>query len=220
MAIRHWAFITAVIAGGLGIAWMLLAAQVAASKNAKIQTACDESGILLRPDIRIETSYQRFLGVAALSMVAMLVAWITGWLYLPLPDGVGEVFPIAFGVTGLLAGWFWLVTKKQGGSSYLLLTPEEFEFPNLGSLNAGRWDDIIEVSNKLPSEERIWTPMVITMQDGSRLVMDSPGTYTPNGAALIEFVKFYWRNPAQRSELTDGRAVERLQAMQTESEAR
>ncbi|OCB53690.1 hypothetical protein A5722_23640 [Mycobacterium vulneris] len=213
VAIRHFAFITAVIAFGLLLTWLFVVAMVSASKNAVIQAAFDESGTLLRPDVRIEANLLRCLGALALSGVSMFFAWVTGWLYLPLPDGVSQVFPIAFGVTGLVAGWFWFVFKRQRGSSYLLLTPEEFEFPKFGSLNSGRWDDIAAVSDELPTEARFWTPMVITMNDGSILAMDSPGSYTPKGTALIELMRFYWRHPDQRAEFTDGRALDRLQQM-------
>ncbi|WP_131812950.1 hypothetical protein [Mycolicibacterium peregrinum] len=213
IAIKHLNFITAVIAVGLITTCLLVAIQLAASKNAVVQAAFDESGMLLRPDSRIEDNLRRCLATLGLSGASMFIAWTTDWLYLPLPDGVRQVFPIAFGATSLVAGWFWFVFKRQGGSSYLLLTPEEFEFPNLGSLNSGKWDDITAVTDKLPTEERFWTPMVITMKDGSRLVMDSPGSYTRKGTALIELVRFYWHHAEQRSELTDGRALDRLRAL-------
>lgn len=212
-ALKHLNFITAMIAVGLITTCLLVAIQLAASKNAVVQAAFDESGMLLRPDSRLESIQRRSNLALALSGVSMFIAWITGWLYLPLPDGVGQVFPIAFGAAGLVAGWFSFIFKRQGGTSYLLLTLEEFEFPNLGSMNSGKWDDIAAVTDKLPTEGRFWTPMVITMKDGSRLVMDSPGSYTRKGTALIELVRFYWRHPEQRSELTDGRALDRLRAL-------
>ncbi len=212
-AIKHFAFITAVIAGGLITTCVLVAVQLAASKNAVAQAAFDESGMLLRPDRRLESVQRRTNLAFALSGVSMFIAWLTGWLYMPLPEGMGDVFPIALGAAGLVAGWFSFIFKRQGGTSYLLLTLDEFEFPNLGSLNSGRWDDIASVTDELPTEGRFWTPLVITMKDGSRLVMDSPGSYTPKGSALIELVRFYWRHPEQRTELTDGRALDRLRAL-------
>lgn len=219
-AIRHMAFITAVISAGLGVTWLFIASQLAASKNAVIDAKFDEAGTLLRPDSRVEATQRRANATLALSGLSMVIAWLTGWLYLPLPDGVEQVFPIAFGATGLVAGWFWFVFKRQGGTSYLLLTPESFKFPNLGSLNSGKWDDITSVADRLPSEERVWTPMVITMKDGSVLTMDSPGSYTPKGTALIELVRFYWCHPEQRDELTDGRALDRLRTMEPQRSPR
>ncbi|OMC34167.1 hypothetical protein A5740_10395 [Mycobacterium sp. GA-1841] len=220
VAIRHLAFITAVIAAGLGITWLFIASQLAASKNAAIEAEFDEAGTLLRPDSRIEAAQRRSNGALALSGLSMVIAWLSGLLYLPLPDGVEQVFPIAFGATGLVAGWFWFVFKRQGGTSYLLLTPETFKFPNLGSLNSGKWDDIASVTDRLPAEERFWTPMVITMRDGSILTMDSPGSYTPKGTALIELMRFYWRHPEQRHELTDGGALDRLRTMEPQRSPR
>lgn len=213
-ALQHWAFITAVIALGLTVSWLLLAVLLVVSKNVAIQAAFDESGMLLRPDRRLEAIQRRFYAAVALSGLSMAIAWFTGWLYLPLPEEMGDVFPIGFGAAGVVAGWIWFVFRRQGGSSYLLLTPEDFEFPDLGSLNSGKWDDIAAVADELPIERRFWTPMVITMEDGSRLVMDSPGSYTPKGTALIELVRFYWQHPEQRIELTDGRALDRLRALE------
>lgn len=219
-AIKHLNFITAVIAVGLITTCLLVAIQLAASKSAVVQAAFDESGMLLRPDSRLEPTQRRLNLALALSGLSMLIAWLTGWLYMPLPDGIGDVFPICFGAAGVVAGWFCFVFWRQGGTSYLLLTPQDFEFPNLGSLNSGKWDDIAAVADELPSEGRFWTPMVITMKDGSRFVMDSPGSYTPKGTALIELVRFYWRHPEQRIELTDGRALDRLRALEPQDTPR
>ncbi|MCG7606913.1 MULTISPECIES: hypothetical protein [Mycobacterium] len=220
IAVKHLAFITGVIALGLAVTWLFVASQLAAAKNAVFQAAFDESGMLLRPDGRIDATQRRSYAALALSGLSMVIAWITGWLYIPLPDGVSQVVPIGFGATGLIAGWFWFVFKRQGGTSHLLLTPEELEFTNLGSLNSGKWDDIAAVTDKLPTEGRFWTPMVITMKDGSILAMDSPGSYTPKGTALIELVRFYWRHPEQRTELTDGRALDRLRALDPQQSPR
>jgi hypothetical protein len=38
-------------------------------------------------------------------------------------------------------------------------------------------------------------------------VVDS---YTSGGTALRRLVRYYWINPDQRAELTDGKAIERL----------
>lgn len=58
-AIKHLAFITAVIALGLAVTWLFVATQLAASKNAVIQAAFDESGLLSRPDRRIDATQRR-----------------------------------------------------------------------------------------------------------------------------------------------------------------
>lgn len=214
IAIKHSAFITAVITVGLIATWLFVATQLAASKNAVIDAKLNESGTVLRPDSRVEVSQRRSNAALALSGLSMVIAWMSGWLYLPMPEGVDRVFPIAFGATGLVAGWFWFVFKRQGGTSYMLLSPEKFKFVNLGCLNSGNWDDIASVTDELPTEQRFWTPMVITMQDGSILTMDSPGSYTPKGTALIELIRFYWRHPDERDELADGRALDRIHALQ------
>lgn len=93
-AIKHLNFITSVIAVGLITTCLLVTIQLAASKNAVVQAAFDESGMLLRPDSRIEDNLRRCLATLGLSGASMFIAWTTDWLYLPLPDGVRQVFPI------------------------------------------------------------------------------------------------------------------------------
>lgn len=139
----------------------------------------------------------------------MFVAWVIGVLYLPLGE-VGYVFPIVFGVAGIGMGWLWIKDSTQGGLSYLTLTPEGFEFCGFVTTKSGKWEEIRNVADKLPDEVRFWNPMVITMKNGRRLLMEAPGTYTPNGTAIVDLVTFYWQHPQHRDELTDGRAVRHL----------
>jgi hypothetical protein len=41
----------------------------------------------------------------------------------------------------------------------------------------------------------------------------SAGAMTPDGIAVRELVRFYWQHADHRDELTDGRALERLNAL-------
>ncbi len=48
------------------------------------------------------------------------------------------------------------------------------------------------------------------MSDGRPSTLVAADSYTPDGKALRELVRFYWQHPEHRCELTDGRALERL----------
>lgn len=210
-AVINLSFITAIVALGLALVCLFLIALLAASKDVVAQGVHDSTGTLLHPDRRIDNNLRRVVIIGALSMALMFTMWAVDLLYLPFPDGVRQVFPISFGAGALVLLWAWWKMSMRGGLSYLMLTPDYFEFTSLWSLKFGEWNDIASIADKLPTEERFWNPMVVTMRDGGTLIMEAPGIYTPNGTALIEMVRFYWQHPERRSELTDGRALERLQ---------
>lgn len=122
--------------------------------------------------------------------------------------------PLLCGVTSLVLLWTWLMTKRQGGISYLILSPDGFEFSGLLSPRVGKWDDIAAMVDDDPEAGRFWGLMDFTMTNNKRLRMESTGIYTPGGKALYEFVRFYWQHPEHRDELTNGRALNRLESLQ------
>lgn len=142
-------------------------------------------------------------------MGLMFAAWAIGVLYLPLGE-IQNVFPIVFGVAAVGLAWLWMKDSTQGGLSYLMLSPEGFEFAGFLTSKSGKWEEVRSVADKLPDEDRFWNPMVITMTNENRLLMEAPGTYTPKGTAIVDMVRFYWQHPEHRDELTDGRALRHL----------
>ncbi|WP_131812949.1 hypothetical protein [Mycolicibacterium peregrinum] len=58
------------------------------------------------------------------------------------------------------------------------------------------------------------SPLVMAMAGGDFKLIKESSLYTPNGAALLQFLRFYWLHPDSRSELTDERALERLREVQ------
>lgn len=213
-AAAQLSLITVIIACGLSLTCFYLIAILRASKDASVQTSFDDTGTVIRPDVRITKNMHKLLVIGTLSMGLMFAAWAIGVLYLPL-GGVQHVFPIMFGTAAVPMAWLWLKDSTEAGLSYLFLSPDGFEFAGFVAPKSGKWDDIRSIADKLPDEERFWNPMVVTMKSGKMLQMEAPGTYTPKGTAIVDMVKFYWQHPEQRDELTDGRALQRLPTPRT-----
>lgn len=211
-AAKHSSFVTVVVALGLALTSIYSVAMMSQSRSVTFQASFDTTGTRLRPDKRIEINIRRLIITAGISTWLMFLAWVFRMLYLPF--GVGQhVFPLCAGAAAAVLTWCWIKLLRQGSLSYLALTPEGFEFATLREPKTGKWDEVENVADKLPDEERFWNPMVVTMAGGETLLMEAPGTYTPKGTALVELVRFYWQHPDLRGELTDGRAVERLRAL-------
>jgi hypothetical protein len=173
-------------------------------------------GTLLKPDNRIDSAAKLMMGTGALAAwIGLVAAFPYENLYIPLYSELPESFlviPLVCLAAGVGLTWLWWRLIRQGGISFLWLTPEGFRFATVTSTQDGRWDDVTEITDKLPIPDgSFWDPMVLMMKDGSHCALDSPGTYTPRGTALIELVRYYWQHSEQRNDLTNGRAVQRLQ---------
>ncbi|WKG06860.1 hypothetical protein [Mycolicibacterium sp. HK-90] len=214
-AFQNHAYITVFIALALSVTPLYIAAMTRVSNEVAPQVAFDSAGTWLRPDLHIEALLHRLVVAGIVSMSMLVAAWLGGVLYQGPFEEVGHVMPISLGVVALMLIWIWWRTKSHGGSSYLILSPDGFEFPGLFTVNRGRWDDVVALVDDDPEAGRFWGVLDFSMKEGEKLRMESTGIYTPGGEALYELVHFYWMNPEQRKELTDGRALDRLDSMQS-----
>lgn len=210
-AAKQFSFVTVVIALGLSLTSIYSIFMMMESKTVAFQASFDATGTRILPDKRIEKNLRRVIIAGTVSTWLMFIAWVVGVLYLPFGE-FRHVFPLCAAAAGAVLTWSWIKLSTQGSLSYLVLTPEGFEFATLLEPKTGKWAEVKNVADRLPKEERFWNPMVVTMTGGKALLMEAPGTYTPKGTALVDLVRFYWQHPELRDELTDGRAIKRLRA--------
>lgn len=208
--------VTVIVALGISLFWLFSIRMMATSTSVTPRGKYTEKGTLIQPDIRIDRNLNRLVITGTLATGVCAAAWPLGALYVPLiPPELSYVVPLIASAVGVVCLWMWWKSSTQGGLSLLMLTPEGFKFPTIGSMREGRWEDIASIEDKLPDEEKFWNPMVITMDGGSTVLFEAPGIYTDRGTALVELVRFYWQHPEQRVELTDGRALKRLDRLQS-----
>ena len=223
LAAREGYWITVAIALGVTAGTLVQIRTLVTSTGVSPRVEYSMEGTLLRPDSRIDSASQLMMGTGALAAwIGLVASFPNGALYIPLYSELPESFlviPLVCLSAAMGFTWIWWRVRRSGGASSLFLTPEGFRFPTLTSVQEGKWADITEIRDSLPTPDgSFWDPMVLMMKDGSYCSLEAPGTYTPRGTALVELVRYYWRHPEQRNDLTNGRAVQRLQALQ-ESES-
>lgn len=88
-----------------------------------------------------------------------------------------------------------------------------FELANLVLTQQGTWDEVVDITDEYPGKQGRYLT-VFVMNEGKPKVLTNTGGVAPSGAALYWMIRHYWKNPENRAELTDGRAIERLRTEQ------
>ncbi|WKG04391.1 hypothetical protein [Mycolicibacterium sp. HK-90] len=214
LALLRGHYATALVAFGATIFWLapLLLWCIMPSVVAWGQS--DPQGTTVRVDKRADAllSICVLAGFLALGSVGVLGAM--NKLDLPLPPDIGPMFAMAFlGPAAVFLVAVWL-TARRGGIGYIRLTPDGFKFVEAFSTSAGEWAQVIDVTDKAPADFSARSPLVMVMADGEARIIKESALYSRDGEAIVQFVRFYWHHPENRAELTDGRALERLRAVQ------
>jgi hypothetical protein len=111
----------------------------------------------------------------------------------------------------VLVGVFslWQIIRRRG-TSYVRMTADGLELGNTVSSVERSWDEVTDIADRAQKARDASGTIYITTADGRTRTLPSDW-YTPGGHALREMVRFYWKHPEDREELTDGRAAERLE---------
>ena len=127
----------------------------------------------------------------------------------------------------LVATWMLIHAWSRGGIGQVRMTPGGIDHFDVRRTVIVAWDDIAAISDEVDREiltawERIQAmsktvytaptrkTIVLHLRDGRRRRVDDAELYVPDGAGLYWLVRHYLRNPDDRTELADGRAVDRL----------
>lgn len=127
----------------------------------------------------------------------------------------------------LVATWMLIHAWSRGGIGQVRMTPGGIDHFDVRRTVIVAWDDIAEISDEVDREiltawERIQAmsktvytaptrkTIVLHLRDGRSRRVDDAELYVPDGAGLYWLVRHYLRNPDDRTELADGRAVDRL----------
>ena len=133
-----------------------------------------------------------------------------GRLDIPMSQTARYSIPFGAGVLALLGIPFVAAYLRRGTTKYLLLTTDGFEIAEGLRPHVGLWADVADVTNAAPGKPPVTVGSIaMVMSDGATLNFAAGGC-TPDGRALRELVRYYWRHPDDREELTDRRAAQRL----------
>lgn len=211
-------YLTMLVALGCTVFWLTPLLAWAKAPTVVARGTTHATGTTIRVDRRVDVLLFICVvaGAAALGSTGVLGAM--NKLDIPLPPDIGTTFASAFIGPALVFLVALGLTVKRGGIGYVRLTTEGFEFVEAFSQASGEWSQVTDVTDKAPDEAKARSPLVMMMADGDPEMIKESALFTPDGRALLEFVRFYWQHPENRGELTDDRALERLQIMQLEAQ--
>jgi hypothetical protein len=170
----------------------------------------DREGTTFRPDPGIDIAMQAGVIGGVVACVLIIILLPAGKLAIPVPPHMRYSLPFMAGVIAVTGAPMACRNLMRGSMSYLRLTPTGFELAQGWQPQRGDWASVTGVSTEVPGQKAS-TPSTIAflMTDGSTPWM-AAGTFTPEGSALRDLVRFYWQHPEARDELTDGRVAQRL----------
>lgn len=212
----HGEYLTTLVALGSSAFWFLGLLTWIMLPTAVAWGISDTTGTTIRIDKRIETVV--LLGVATGTVALGLLAGFgaAGKLAIPLPPEIGRMYALVFAGPAVACLLLVVVTLKRPGISRIRLTPDRFEFVEVFSTKTGAWSEVTDVTSVVPDDTAARSPLVMVMANGKARIIKDSALFTPDGHALLEFVRFYWQHTEHRSELTDGLALERLRTVQLE----
>ena len=205
-------YLSAVVALGfafltLGLVLMLA---IVASRKVQPRVRREEGGIMVRPDRRVDNLLMAstFGGFLAMAFYAIFAPLDMIAIRVQRNDERYFVFACAAAV---LVGIFSLVQIiRRRGTNYVRMTADGLEMGNTVSSAERSWNDVTDVADRAQnSRHPSGTTYIKTADERTRIIPSD--WYTPGGYALRELVRFYWKHPEDREELTDGRALQRIE---------
>ncbi|MGV0715891.1 hypothetical protein ABQE93_10835 [Mycolicibacterium sp. XJ662] len=205
-------FLTATVSAGFAVFCLGFIIPFARTVPGKVSPRgeFDSEGTTIRPDRGIDVPLQAsLLGLVVAGGLYAIFAPL-GMVEIPVPEQFRLYFPFVTAVTAIMGAPIVWRTFRRGSLQYLRLTPNGFKFVQGWRPQEGDWTQVVDVTDASPNESAP-TPsaIVVVMSDESVLSLPA-ASFTPDGRALRELVRFYCQNPDRRDELTDGQALKRL----------
>ncbi|WP_156426540.1 hypothetical protein [Mycobacterium sp. IS-3022] len=179
-------------------------------ENVEPRAEIDEDGTTFRPDRWIDIPVLMSLSglVVASAMITVLAP--PGKLDIAIPPFMRYSLPLVCAVVVLTGAPTLWRNFRRGSTSYLRLTLDGFELAQGWRSMTGDWADVQDVTDEVPGQQA-HTPnaIVFVMSDDTAPTL-AAASYTPDAAAIRDLVRFYWKHADSRAELTDGRALHRL----------
>lgn len=118
---------------------------------------------------------------------------------------------IALAVVSVLCAAMLLWNMRKG-KPVLTLSPSgiDYRFPGECTFTIS-WDHVVDITSApLTKRGKGTRPIVFALADGTLAAIAHASTWAPGGTALYWLCRHYWRHPADRGELVNGVALERL----------
>ncbi|KUI09928.1 hypothetical protein AU190_05815 [Mycolicibacterium acapulense] len=170
----------------------------------------DYQGTTIRPDRGVDIPIQ--ISLLGLTVASGLFAILepTGLLDIPVPEQMRLYIQFVSAAVAIMGAPILWRTFRRGSLQYLRLTPNGFTFVEGWRPQGGDWAQVVDVTDASPNQSAPTPNSVVVLMSDEEVLTFPAASFTPEGRALRELVRFYWQNPDRRDELTDGRALKRL----------
>lgn len=184
------------------------------SRSVKPRAEWGASGTLLRPQRRVDVAFVS--ATSAIFLAAVIYLAFSSLKMLDyVPSGVMRGLVPAGCVALALFGapTLYQMFKYRSGSR-LRLDPYGFDVWNgqWGKFVHAGWDEVEQILDHPIKGRKPFHEVIVFALPKGRSAMLVSGAITGNSNTLQEWVRFYWQHPEHRAELTDGRALQRLEA--------
>ncbi|MGV0743293.1 hypothetical protein [Mycolicibacterium sp. XJ870] len=184
----------------------------ATSGAAKPRKEWGAAGTLLRPQRCVDAVFVASTTAVFLA-AALYLAFSQFGMVDYVPSGVMRgLVPAACGALALFGAPTLYRMFKHRGGSHLRLDPRGFEVweGQWNSFVRGTWDEVEQILDHPTRGGKPFHEVIVFALPQGRSVKLVSDTITGNSHALREWVRFYWQHPECRGELTDERALRRL----------
>ena len=206
----HWLATLIALCAAVAFGIMTVGLIVLFTASNKLRGSFDESGTTLDA-----------VPAQPWAVVMCVALALSGGLYLLFGSQVHDDLPTASSrdagrlivlVIISVIGAVMMLRNVIKGRPTLILAPEGIAY----SLPGDRtftivWDDIVDItSTPLTKRGKGMRPIVFECSDGTRQIIACANTWVPGGTGLYWLCRFYFQHPAERGELVNGVALERL----------
>ena len=191
---------------------MMAALLLAAAGKTRTRTSSDATGFTVWPDKRFSMLYLTGLAVISPSALLLAVFIPRGAIDIPMSRGLQIFSPALFIAAAVFAVIGLISWVRRGNVGYLKFSSATIEIADVIRTRAVEWDDVVDVKDHSETKDgkKAGRSVVLCLRDGSEKVIGGLSLYVPTGVPLYWMVRHYWRHPADRAELIDSRASERL----------
>lgn len=211
-AVRHQDWPRALLFSGAAACFVIPLAQKAFRSRRVPRVTTDHTGTTFRTALSVDVLSAAMMSIGLVTCVLWGVLGMLGKVTVPYPYSLRFGYVVMFGLFAGLCVRYLVKMAGRKGSGYVRLTPDGFVFAEYRT-SSGAWDQVTAVTG-LRATPYARCPITVTLSNGAIAAIADAGFYATNGGALRELVGFYWQHPEYRTELTDGRAVDRLRAWQ------
>lgn len=205
-------FLTAVVSAGFAVFCLGFIVPFSRTVPGKVSPRAefDPKGTTIRPDRGIDVPLQAsVLGLVVAGGLFAIFAPL-GMVEIPIPEQLRVYLPFVGATAALIGAPTSWRTFRRGSLQYLRLTPNGFTFVQGWRPQGGDWARVVDVTDASPNQSAPTPSAIVVMMSDKDVLTLPAASFTPEGRALRELVRFYWQNPDRRDELTDGQALKRL----------